>query len=348
MRSRIIGEGQNVFEQYVRIEEAWIASVDAEANRCNLVLALSGKAVTNALLNVPYASASGDGIRFCPKEGAYCVVGFTSSGIVEILAYSLKSLQDVKGVGTGNSGNQIMFRKLKKGEIDITSLHGLGEVYLASDGTVLIAAKNNNMLLDATNNRVWMQTSLNKVSANEVYVNQGRVERILGTVKKVAYNATGLLARAYEIIVKKSGMAVGYIKFGDVVDDSGTVVMGAKGSPLVLSISISSQYSEQVDSTGNLLRQATTIEEDATQIIENGTVVLGAKASSDPAVLGNEVQQSLNDIVQALQDVVTAFGNIIDAQGGTCAAPLAAAVTLDIAKIQADVQTILAKKVTLT
>lgn len=105
-----------------------------------------------------------------------------------------------------------------------------------------------------------------------------------------------------------------------------------------------------IDTSGNL-----NIKTESSVTVDSPSVVLGAKSSSDPAVLGNENKNTLTDIVQALQDLLQAITDVagkITTPGGGPAAVLAATadaitINLDIAKIKSDIQQILSQKVTL-
>jgi hypothetical protein len=149
--------------------------------------------------------------------------------------------------------------------------------------------------------------------------------------------------------------------------------VSSKGLPLVKLEQDNVNYYKKVDNASNEDKSAnmvtesyvsqvktcqTSYEVDSPSIIMNGQVVLGAKTSADPAVLGNEMQTTLmaiNTTLIDIQSLLTSMstqlgiptGSNVMGVGQGAYSPIVAKILADIQIVSADINLILSKKVTL-
>jgi len=308
----------------------------------------TGRQIYHPMILSPYFSRGTlDGFFFVPRLNDTLLVDYTANNVPIILGATSAYTRQNQLVSAMNS------LKLSPGDYGfIISPSSNG---LASGGLIF---RNSGAILLQSNpfTSLYFSPSVNTVFAN---FNSFHLTTLLGDIKILQDEFGGSIE--FDLQDVTDAVPTGNIYSFNLLNSTEMPLYSSTISRLgEIDVVVGANLvSLQIDTAGNTnINSQSMINVSAQSLISMSAqmISLGSQSASDPAVLGNELQQTLSDIIQALNDVVTTLNLLIGAinavpnsgGSGNAALPGVTQVISDIAKITSDIVTINSKIVFLT
>jgi hypothetical protein len=308
----------------------------------------TGRQIYHPMILSPYFSRGTlDGFFFVPRLNDTLLVDYTANNVPIILGATSAYTRQNQLVSAMNS------LKLSPGDYGfIISPSSNG---LASGGLIF---RNSGAILLQSNpfTSLYFSPSVNTVFAN---FNSFHLTTLLGDIKILQDEFGGSIE--FDLQDVTDAVPAGNIYSFNLLNSTEMPLYSSTISRLgEIDVVVGANLvSLQIDTSGNTnIKSQSMINVSAQSLISMSAqmVNLGSQSASDPAVLGNELQQTLNDVVQALNDILITLNSLMTAASGvTICSPIAGAmapgiaqITADIAKVTSDIVTINSKIVFLT
>jgi hypothetical protein len=307
-----------------------------------IVYTESGRQLNNPMVCSPYYSRTNfNGFFFIPRVGDTYLIDYTTTNVPFIVGSTAAYSSDTQLV---NAINTLTLHSGDYGFLISPSSGGM-----ASGGLIF---KNTGSILLQSNpfTSIFLVPSNNSMIAN---LNTIHLTTLLGNIDIAEDEFGGVLKLDLQDV--DDATTVGNVYSFSLANSTGLPLYQSSLSRLgEVNVSVGANLaSMSIDVAGNMDITAKT-----SVGISAQSVLLGSNSASDPAVLGNEVQKTLNDIKTTLSDIFSALTTLVTGVSGITAAspgttatasmpqPMALIQT-DIAQVTSAINTILSKVVVL-